>query len=188
MYFACIGAGFMIVEVAMIQRFILFLGHPVYALTVVLFSVLIFCALGSYLSGRMGDEARSAGLAKRMILLVVLALTYVVALAPVFYGFVQLALPLRIAIAVGLLAPLAILMGIPMPTGIRILADHAPEMIPWAWGINGAASVMGSIGALFIALWTGFNQAIVVGACCYLLALIFGARAFSLASRQAASK
>jgi hypothetical protein len=172
-YFACLGAGFIIVEVAMIQKFILFLGHPVYALAVVLFSLLTFSALGSYVSGRIDDERLTATLWRLLVALVTLVFLYIVALPPIFYGLVHLALALRIIIAVVLMAPLAIMMGMPMPTGIRMLARSAPELIPWAWGVNGATSVMGSVAALVIAVLTGFNQALVVGAALYLVAIFF---------------
>lgn len=172
LYFACLGAGFIIVEVAMIQRFILFLGHPVYALAVVLFSLLIFSAAGSYVSGRF-VETKQKILPRLLLALVGLVIIYIFAIPPVFYGLVHLALALRIAIAVTLLAPLALLMGMPMPIGIRILSERVPEIIPWAWGVNGAASVTGSVGALALALLTGFNQALLAGAALYLLAIPF---------------
>jgi len=171
LYFACLGAGFIIVEVAMIQKFILFLGHPVYALAVVLFSVLAFSALGSYLSGRIGEDRLTATLMKLLLVLVALVFVYIVALPPIFYGLVHLARELRIVIAVVLMAPLAMVMGMPMPIGIRLLARNAPEIIPWAWGVNGATSVMGSVAALVIAILSGFNQALMIGAGLYLIAM-----------------
>jgi len=169
-YFAFLGAGFIIIEVAMVQKFILFLGHPVYSLTVVLFSLLTFSGVGSFISGRFDESRLPRTLVSIVGLLVAVVLLYIVVLSPIFYGLVQLPRPARIAIAVTLMAPLAILMGMPMPTGIRILRQQAPEIIPWAWGINGAASVSGSVGALVIALVTGFNQALIVGAVLYLAA------------------
>ncbi|HLG15357.1 MAG TPA: hypothetical protein VJH03_12765 [Blastocatellia bacterium] len=172
-YFACLGAGFIIVEVAMIQKFILFLGHPVYALAVVLFSLLTFSAVGSYMSGRFDDGRLANVLWKLLVGLAALVLVYIVALPPIFYGLVHLALAVRIVIAVLLMAPLAMMMGMPMPTGIRILARRAPEVIPWAWGVNGATSVMGSVAALVIAILTGFNQALIIGAALYLAAGMF---------------
>ena len=176
LYFACLGAGFIIVEVAMIQKFILFLGHPVYSLTVVLFSLLIFCALGSYLSGRV-EDAQVVGTIKKLLMAIALVVgAYILILPPIFYGLVHLPQPVRIALAVLLLAPIAVLMGMPMPLGIRILKSRVPEIIPWAWGVNGATSVMGSVAALAIALLTGFNQALVVGALVYLVAIVFIAR------------
>lgn len=173
LYFACLGAGFIIVEVAMIQKFILFLGHPVYSLAVVLFSVLAFSAAGSYLSGRFREEPLPRTFGKVLAVLAALVLLYVIALPPIFYGLVHLAREFRIAIAVVLMAPLAMLMGMPMPMGIRTLARAAPEIIPWAWGVNGATSVMGSVAALTIAILTGFNQTLLVGAGLYLIAIVF---------------
>ena len=176
LYFACLGAGFIIVEMAMIQKFILFLGHPVYSLAVVLFSVLAFSAIGSYLSGRINEDRLTPALMKLLIVLVLLMVVYVVALPPIFYGLVGLAREIRIVLAVVLMAPLAMVMGMPMPIGIRMLARSAPEIIPWAWGVNGATSVMGSVAALVIAILTGFNQALFVGAGLYLLAMVIMAR------------
>lgn len=169
-YFGCLGAGFIIVEVAMVQKFILFLGHPVYALAVVLFSLLLFSAVGSYLTGRFPSERLRPSLLKVLLGLSALVLVYVLVLSPVFYGLVYLPQPIRIAISVGLIAPLALLMGMPMPSGIRLLVGRAPELIPWAWGVNGATSVLGSVCALVIAILFGFNQALLVGAMLYLLA------------------
>ena len=173
LYFGCLGAGFIIVEVAMIQKFILFLGHPVYALAVVLFSLLTFSAAGSYLTGRFNEEGLSRTLPKILIALVALVLVYILVLPPIFYGLVHLAHPIRVVIAVILMAPLAIVMGMPMPIGIRLLARRAPEIIPWAWGVNGATSVMGSVAALVIAILTGFNQALIIGGALYLAAIYF---------------
>ena len=176
LYFGCLGAGFIIVEVAMIQKFILFLGHPVYSLAVVLFSVLAFSAIGSYLSGRVSEDRLTLALVKLLLVLVSLVVVYIILLPPIFYGLVGLGRELRIVLAVILMAPLAMVMGMPMPIGIRLLARKAPEIIPWAWGVNGATSVMGSVAALVIAILTGFNQALLVGAGLYLLATAFIAR------------
>jgi predicted membrane-bound spermidine synthase len=175
-YFACLGAGFIIVEVAMIQKFILFLGHPVYALAVVLFSLLTFSALGSYLSGRLDESRIKQTLVKLIGVLVVMVFVYILLLPPIFYGLVWMPHPARIIISIILMAPLAMMMGMPMPIGIKLLSKNAPQIIPWAWGVNGATSVMGSVGALVIAILTGFNQALVVGAGLYLLAVFFSTR------------
>jgi predicted membrane-bound spermidine synthase len=173
MYFGCLGAGFIIVEVALIQKCILFLGHPTYSLTVVLFSLLLASGLGSAFSGRFDDERARQ---RVMVILLGLALAlvaYVLAMSPLLYALVQLDRVWRIAIVVALLFPLGFVMGMPMPSGIRVLARTAPELVPWAWGVNGAMSVLGSIAALVIALLAGFNQALLVGAGLYLLAIVF---------------
>ena len=172
-YFACLGAGFIIVEIAMIQKFILFLGHPVYALAVILFSLLTFSALGSYLTGYIKPEIRRKTLLKIIFLLVGVTFIYILLLPPIFYGLVWLPLPVRIIISVLLMTPLALLMGMPMPIGIKLLSNRMPQIIPWVWGVNGATSVMGSVAALVIAILTGFNQTLIIGASIYLLAAFF---------------
>ena len=171
LYFAGLGAGFIILEVALVQKCILFLGHPVYSLAVVLFSLLGFSGLGSLLSGRFADGRLRTVLPRVLLALAAAVVLYVLVLSPVFHAFVQLGRAYRIAITVVLLAPLGVVMGMPMPIGVRVLNGESPALIPWAWGVNGAASVMGSAAALAVALMAGFNQAMLVGAALYLLAL-----------------
>jgi hypothetical protein len=91
-----------------------------------------------------------------------------IALSPLVHALVHLQRPARIALSVALIAPLATLMGMPMPTGLRMLRASAPELLPWAWGLNGAASVLGSIGALVIAIVAGFDATLLAGAAFYL--------------------
>lgn len=181
LYFGALGLGFIVIEVAMIQKFILFLGHPVYALVVVLFAILCFCALGSYLTRRFSDEHLPRTLRFVILAIVALVAIYIVALPPIFYGLVHLPQPARIAIAVVLLIPLALVMGMPMPIGIRLAARESAELIPWAWGINGATSVLGSVAALALAILIGFSRVLGAGAAVYLAALLmvgrFGVRA-----------
>jgi predicted membrane-bound spermidine synthase len=184
-YFAGLGAGFIVLEVSLVQKCILFLGHPVYALAVVLFSLLAFSGAGSYLSGHVSDARLRAALPRALLTLVGFVVLYVLLLSPAFYALVQLPRPWRIAIAVVLLFPLGLVMGMPMPIGVRVLAREAPELIPWAWGVNGAASVMGSVGALAIALLAGFDQAMLVGAAAYLGALACQRRGWAAAGPNA---
>jgi hypothetical protein len=173
LYFACLGAGFIVVEVVLIQKCVLFLGHPAYALTVVLFSLLLWSGLGSLASGRLPD----ADLVRRVpwVILAVVALValFALLLAPLFYALVHLAAPWRVLITVAALAPLGLALGMPMPTGIRLLRARAPELIPWAWGVNGAASVLGSVGAVALAMAAGFNLTLLVAAALYLVGLGF---------------
>jgi hypothetical protein len=173
LYFACLGLGFIVLEVVLVQKCILFLGHPVYSLAVVLLALLGFSGAGSFLSGRIADGRLRAALPRVLLLVAGLVLVYVLALSPIFYALVQTSRPVRIAVAVGLLAPLGLAMGMPMPLGVRVLARESPELIPWAWGVNGAASVMGSVAALAVALLAGFNQAMLVAAALYLVAMVF---------------
>jgi spermidine synthase len=177
LYFATLGAGFIVVEVVLLQKCVLFLGHPAYALTVVLFALLLFSGLGSLLSGRIPDGSLSRALPKVILLAVALIACSVLVLSPLFYGLVHLDARWRVLVTVLALAPLGLALGMPMPTGIRILAQRAPELIPWAWGVNGAASVLGSVGAIALAMVWGFDQALLVAAGLYLAGLGFVTRA-----------
>jgi len=177
LYFGCLGTGFIVVEIAMIQKFILFLGHPVYSLSVILFSLLLFCSLGSYASRYFGETTLTRSLVKMLVLVAIITGLYILLLPTIFYTLVWLPLVYRILISVALMFPLAFVMGMPLPIGIRLLSKRAPAIIPWVWGVNGATSVMGSVATLVIAIFTGFNQALVIGAAIYLVGAFFITRA-----------
>lgn len=166
LYFLCLGLGFMFIEIVLIQRFILFLGRPVYALSVTLFSVLIFSGCGSLASNRLGTRAK-------MVLptLGLGVIVYHFSLSPLFHLFLGQPLTVRILVSVLLLAPLSFLLGIPFPLGIRILNRLSPTSIPWAWGINSCSSVVGSITAVVIALHFGFSMVFVLAGVIYLAGL-----------------
>jgi hypothetical protein len=176
-YFACLGAGFILVEVALIQQCILFLGHPVYALAVVLFSLLVFSALGSWRSSRIQEGKLVSAVGRTVVMLVGILLLYAAILTPLFQRAVLLPRGARIAATVLLLAPVGLAMGVPMPSGIRVLAADAPDLVPWAWGINGATSVTGSIMALVLALFAGFSQVLLAGSALYVVAVLLLRRA-----------
>lgn len=171
LYFAAIGAGFIVIEIVLLQNFVLLLGHPVYALTVVLFSILTFSGIGSFLSGRVSLAALPRFLPRLLLVVAGGALLYAFALGPAIAAAVALPLPARIAVSVALLLPLSLLLGMPMPSGIRLLAAGQPGAIAWAWGVNGATSVFGSVAALALALLTGFQQVLIAGAVLYLAAV-----------------
>lgn len=167
-YFGLLGLAFLLVEMPLVQRFILFLGHPAYALTAVLFAILLFSGVGSVLSPRMPLRWALAAL-------VVLALIYPPALDLLFSLALRLPLWGRLAVAVLALMPLGVVMGMPFPLGLARLRDFAPTTVPWAWGVNGAASVIASVLAALLALSFGFRVVLLIGAACY-------AGAFLLAS------
>jgi predicted membrane-bound spermidine synthase len=185
LYFACLGAGFIVVEVVLVQKCVLFLGHPAYALTVVLFALLLWSGLGSFASGRFPEDRLARRLRWVIVAVAGLVVLAVLVLSPLFYALVHLAAPWRILITVAALAPLGLALGMPMPTGIRLLHERAPELIPWAWGVNGAASVLGSVGAVALAMVVGFNAALLTGAALYLAALGFVLWAASAAAETA---
>ena len=179
-FFAAIGAGFMLIEVSMLQRLIIFLGHPVYSLSVILFVLLLAGGVGSRLSARVADERlRSSGLARLAWLIAVLAAAGL-ALVPLARGFQGAEAPLRIALAAGLLAVPGVFMGMAFPFGMRIAAASRPRLAPWLWGVNGAMSVLASVAAVVIAMAFGISVSFWTGVACYLVALA----AFAFASRR----
>jgi len=172
LYFASLGAGFMLIEIPVVQRFILFLGHPIYALAVVLFSLLFFGGLGSFSTRRVTADRAAARLTWSIPALVALSLLNAFAAPPLLNALLPLPLEGRMAVAVMLLAPLGLLMGMPFPMGIKIVSEQAREIVPWVWGVNGATSVLGSVLAVMLSINFGFRAALVVGTVIYLGALL----------------
>ncbi|MBA4379524.1 MAG: hypothetical protein C0393_02360 [Anaerolinea sp.] len=192
-YFAFIGLAFMLVEIPLIQRFILYLGHPAYAMSAVIFSLLLFSAMGSRLSHLIP---------LRLALLILIILLVITPFLLPYIFTLTLGLPflLRLALTALILAPLGFLMGIPFPAGIRWVTKktasvrnqsspkndkpsatlrlrsgqvrHRPFAIPWLWAVNGAASVVASVLAALLALTFGFSWVLRIGALCYLAAWI----------------
>ena len=165
LYFTLLGAGFILAEVIAAQKFVLYLGHPFYALTVVLFAVLLASGAGSVLSGRLGTLARWAPLGVSAALLL-----FVLLLDPLFQATLSWPLPLRIGFAVLLLALPGVMMGMPFPTGMRVLQQRAPALVPWAWAVNGYASVLGTVGSVILAMTLGFKITLAIAAALYIVA------------------
>jgi spermidine synthase len=178
-YFLALGLGFLLLEIAFIQRFSLFLGHPLYSVAVMLTGFLVFAGAGSALSSAtMHAFARSserswtalgplpaiaAGIAA-------LAVVYILVLPPIFDALIELPDPAKIAISLALVAPLACLMGMPFPIGIAHLARDNQDLVPWAWAINGCASVVAAVLATLLAMHFGFTGVVLLAAAIYLAA------------------
>jgi hypothetical protein len=182
-YFVGIGLGFLLIEIAQLQRLSIFLGHPTYGLTVSLFSVLVFSGIGSMLTERLvrTDHPRSLLVPMAALAVAVVAAGFA---TPAVLGATESATtPVRIATAVALLAPLALVMGMPFAVGMRAAAgvDKAPTA--FLWGINGAASVCASVLAVVTALFFGIAAAFWFGATMYGLAVA----SMVVISRQAAA-
>jgi hypothetical protein len=163
-YFLCLGVAFILIEIGFMQRFVLFLGHPIYALAVVLSTLLIASGAGSALSNRGAARWGLRGFARRIVLAIaVLLVVYALALSPLFHALIGLPIGARIALAALLVAAPGLLMGMLLPTGVRTAGALGPAVVPWAWGLNGAGSVVGSIGAILLSMNFGFTAALLVG-------------------------
>lgn len=172
-YFFAIGLAFMFIEIAFIQRFVLFLGDPVRATAVVISGFLVFAGLGSLTSGRLRASAGPGG--RRLIVLVatagivLVAGGYLLLLPLIGEGMARLPTVTRFALAYCLLAPLAFLMGMPFPLGLASTAEWRDDLVPWAWAINGCASVTGALLATLVAVGHGFDAVVIAAGLLYLL-------------------
>ena len=152
-YFLLLGLAFLFVEMAFIQKFTLFLSHPLFSVAVVLSGFLVFAGLGSAYSNRLQNRSAVTMAAACIAGITVI---YVFLLPEVFRQLMGLADAVKVLISFLLIAPLAFCMGMPFPLGLRRLADTAPDFIPWAWGINGFASVVSAALATLLAIRFGF--------------------------------
>ena len=170
LYFLAIGAGYILVEVALIQKFVLFLGHPTYALTVVIFSLLVSSGLGSFASRKMirGSADRWRAALAGVALLIGLMAVEVSVLLP---KAIQLPLPWKVIMSVVLIFPAGFLMGMPFPIGLARLEKWHSASVRWAWSLNAAASVLGSVASLVLAIYLGLVQTLLIGGALYLAAL-----------------
>ena len=170
-FFACIGLGFIFIEISFVQKFVLFLGYPTYSLTVVLFSLLTSSGIGSYLTGRtsLAPERRLLPLFGG---LAAVSLLYLGLLPVLFQAFLGSSLALRMAIASAALMPLGMVMGAFFPTGIQIIRRTNESFVPWAWGINGCASVVGTVLAVVLAMGFGFRAVTLLAVGIYALGVL----------------
>lgn len=174
-YFFFIGVAFLLVEIACIQKCMLFLHHPVYAISTVISSFLVFAGFGSLRAQRLSEHPFPGKLVDRVIAgIVALCLGYLLLLGKVFVLVGDLPLVGRILLTAVCIAPLAFLMGMPFPLALSRLSDEAGELVPWAWGINGCGSVISSMLATLLAIHFGFNTVLAVAmllyvavACCF---------------------
>ncbi len=172
LYFIAIGLGYILAEIAFIQRFVLFLGHPTYALTVVIFLMLLASGVGSMLSRRWLSEPQRVRIPLAVAIGMLVA--YVWILPPLLRALVGMAFPLKLIVSGIVLVPPALAMGMPFPSGLRALAQRKAEdnTIEWAWALNAASSVLGSVLAMVVAIQFGLNWTLACGGAAYLAALV----------------
>ncbi len=176
LYFIAIGLGYILVEITLIQRFVLFLGHPTYALTVVVFLMLLSSGAGSVLSRRWLKRPENV---RAVVALIVVGIASYLSLLPrMLTALVGLDFGLKLLLSAVLIVPLGLAMGMPFPSGLRALSSVGrstpsgpnESSIEWAWAMNAAASVLGSVLAMVVAIHLGLAATLIAGAAAYLLA------------------
>jgi hypothetical protein len=178
-YFLLIGLAFMFIEISLVQRLSLFLGHPIYGLAIVLFGIILATGLGSLLS------ARAVRLSPRALLAWPLILALYVAALPLWLGRVldqtePGALIERASICILTMMPAGTLMGFMFPTGMRLCSRVDDRITPWLWAVNGSAGVLATGGAVLVGIETSLNSSLWVGAVGYALAGLAGIQLLKL--------
>jgi hypothetical protein len=166
-YFALIGMGFMLAEISLLQYFSIYLGHPIYSLSICLFSLILATGVGSLASNRFAIASPRAvaiwGLCTVGYLLALQAW-----LGDVFQATAGRELSGRVFVSLGIVMPLGFLLGFAFPTGMRLVDAVDPEPAPWFWGINGAAGVLASVLAVMLSMSFGIRVTLLCAAACYL--------------------
>ena len=169
LYFSLLGVAFLFIEIAWIQRLQLFLGLPLFATAVVLIGFLVFAGMGSLWSQRLSAARARQALLGAIITILLASLAYLAVLPMLMDRLAALPLAVRGILMLCALAPLAFAMGMPFPLGLRGLGEAADRLIPWAWGINGVASVISAVAAPLLAMEIGFSGLIMIAVLAYLL-------------------
>ena len=169
LYFACIGAGFMFVQIPLMQRFSVYLGHPVYAVAVLLFSMILAAGAGSFLSDRISVNRESRWtLAVPFTIVALLVAIYLVS-GPLIESTISQSLFVRCLIVIALVGLAAMPMGMCFPLGLRLFRNYSAKYLPWMWGVNGATGVLASVSAVAISMWSGINTSLLLAIACYAL-------------------
>jgi hypothetical protein len=165
-YFAALGLGFIMVEIALLQRFLLFLGQPIYTYAAVLAGLLVFSGVGSLAASRWSaDLPRKL---KRVLLCAVFLVAIMAVITPVVFGAcLGLGISWRITIALLLVAPLGFVLGIPFPLGLRLAMQRSSALGSWAWGVNGFFTVIGTVLALMLGMMIGVRMVLLLACACY---------------------
>jgi spermidine synthase len=183
-YFIALGLGFLFIEIAFIQKFILFLGHPLYAVAVVLTGFLLFAGVGSATSSWFAERIdvwhratpdrrlQLSAIQLSVIGIIAIALLYILILPILFDALLSLGDIAKIMASLALIAPLAFFMGMPFPLGLSRLWSGARALVPWAWGVNGCASVLSAMLAALIAMTWGFSAVVLVATLLYAAAAV----------------
>lgn len=186
LYFALIGAGYMLIQIGFMQRFSIYLGHPTYAVAVILFSMILATGVGSLLSDRLDVEDRVGWALGIPVGAAAILLGVSHALQPVIGGTIHLGLFARCLTVVGLVVPVSLLLGIFFPMGMRLVGRLSDDATPWMWGVNGACGVLASVTAVAISMWSGIQTNFHGAALAYLLLAVPAAALFRSGAVRAA--
>jgi spermidine synthase len=170
-YFATIGIGYMLIQIPFLQRFSVYLGHPTYTFAIILFSMVFFTGIGSFLSDRFPVERHTWVLWLPLAIGVAVA-AIVGAVQPLMDATIQLGLGTRALVVVACTAPLSVLLGFCFPLGMSLVGRLSPDATAWMWGVNGAAGVLASIVAVGISMWLGIHVNLLAAAALYTLLTI----------------
>jgi hypothetical protein len=171
LYFFSLGVGFILMEICFIQKYILFIGYPVYAVAAILSALLIGAGAGSFCSSRLKKD--SFGILRLVVCALVIIILIQIILVPWFFRqFLASPFITRVILSILLIFPCGFFMGMPFPVGLSWAAQHNKNFIPWAWGINGYATVIGSVLSVILALQFGFRVVLLISAAIYVLAYI----------------
>ena len=162
--------GFILIELALLQKLILLIGNPTMTFALLLFTILVSSGIGSLLSTKL-KENKTKLLSVVIIVIALIGIFYVLALPEIIYSIIDQPMPVKILISVGLLAPIGFFMGMPFPTAMRLVKEYSPRYIPWLWAINGAFSVLGAVLSVVIGIYWGASYAMILGVGIYLIAL-----------------
>jgi hypothetical protein len=184
-YFFAIGLAFLFIEIAYIQKFMLYLHHPIMTIAVVLTAFLVFAGAGSLWSGQLLRHYSSQIILKYVVIgITILCISYLFLLEPIFTYLAAVSGSLKIIISIGLIAPLAFCMGMPFPVGLHALTKYANQYVPWAWGINGCASVISAVLATLLAIHFGFSAVILTAVFLYITIMLVNLRSAWCAEKQ----
>jgi spermidine synthase len=169
-YFAALGMGFILIELALLQKLILLLGNPTMTFAILLFTLLASSGSGSLVSSRFIRDG-TKNLAVVIAGIIALGTLYLLLFPQIIYSVIGEAFEVKVAVSIAILAPIGFLMGMPLPTGMRLLKAHRPERIPWMWAINGAFSVLGAVLAVALGIIYGSSLAMALGILVYGISL-----------------
>ncbi len=172
LYFALIGLGFMFVQIPLMQRFSVYLGHPSYSLAVILFAMILAAGVGSLVSDRLDVEASPVWTRAIPLGIAANLLLWTAGLQAIIDRTIELDLAARISLTAAVTSAAALPLGLCFPIGLRLVRRISDGATPWMWGVNGAASVLASVSAVWVSIWSGISTSLSLAVCAYALLVV----------------